>query len=1688
MKRWLRHSVRALGVVIGMIVLLVLFASTRPGTRWIVGAVLDRLSLYGATVSADAIDGRLPTHLTLIGSRFGLPGAEPFVAVDTLRVWYALWPLLRREVRLEEVEAIGWKLNVRQEAGGAWDLIALFPEDTTSSRISVSIDAATLAGGAVTASVYSPDRDSIYRMRDVTIASHGLRFGDALGLRLDTLHADLVFPDTTRQVALRASATLRDDLFTLGGLHLASDRSLVEGAGTLRLSVAERPLDQATFSLSARPIAFDDIRLFAPSLAPGGEATIDLLATSDAGEIRGEASVVFPDGGRIDASALARPYPDDLLQYQADAVVQHLDPGLFAGDSLRGRVDARLSVDLQGPHLDSLNGEARLDITRLQVGDLEIGRSLAFARFIAGMAEATIQTGLGDGLLAFAGVVRPFDQTPTYQLAGRVDRFDVADLQLASDWRSNLSLVFQASGSGFDPATASSLLELDFEPSTINDSRTGTGRLSLQLDDGNLDFSTSLLAGTGRIDARGALGFRAPYRVRVEEGSFDNVDVAALFGDTTRNVVRGRFSAEATGRTAEELTLAARLALHDSYYGSYYTEEATLDLALERGEATYKLDGRMQGGDVQLAGTVRPFDAEPTYAVDEGRLVDVDLGALLGRPDLDTRLTAALTGEGRRFASPAIRARLDFDPSRFNRQTIDHARATLDLGGDSLAVDLSVDTPAGEQRARVDMRRDGDVWQYRLEGERIEGLDLGAWMGRDAWTTDLNGHFAALGRGFELASMDLSGELALRSSTVNGESLEEVSVELDMRAGAGDASARVRFGQGRAEARARLRGVGGARPSYAVSGSLASFDLASIAGLDTLASRLTGTFRVDGAGRDIGAMQLAGAVDLGASAFGGIDIQAGRGRFRVDDGVIQIDTLRLATSAFDLEGQGGVLLPERAERPAHELVLTAQMKDIAPLRRFLDVETLGIQRGEVTARLVSRPADYRLESRVVLSGLVYESVRVADAQARWVAGMSTAGRVENSDLFGDIAVLSVPGLVVEDIHFEGTLQDERLPFVIDARMDSRRRAHLAGTVYTEADSQRVDLEALDITLNGDAWALDRTATVSYGRTYRVRNFLLESGDQQIAIDGLIDLNGEQNLGMSIDAFRVGSVAGLLGYEGLSGRLTGNLDLRGPAASPRVVSNLNMTVGSRGEPVGDLALIARYDSLRLQLDVLMKHQDESTFSLNGYVPANFALVSDARDQVGVRSEIADGPVELNARADSFAIGWILPFVDREFVDRLEGTLTTRLRVEGTAAEPVLQGEGRVRLSRVRAPFLGVSYSDVGVDFTTRDNVIYIEDVHARTGDGRVDAAGVLAMSSITEGTFEVDISAREFLAVDSRQYRAVASATLQLGGTLAHPALSGDVNLRSGDIFLDAWTSEDTTEVVFTQDDLLMLERTFGVRVTEKDTTSFDLYEAMSMDIDVSMDRDIWLRSKINPEMNIQFTGNLDLTKEPAKEQTIFGAIEVVPERSYIKEFGKRFAIRKGTLSFNGPATSPVMDIEARYEVPNQRSQENAVTINLDAEGQPDALNLTLSSEPSMELTDIISYIATGQPASEALLLGGSSNSSFASAGRGFAVSQGVGLLTSAIEDLVNKSGLELDVIQIETSASGRGATVTAGKYVTPKVYTSVSQPIGGADSGGATREIGTIVTLELQLMNSLLLRLLGGESTVQINLLWQHAY
>ncbi|MDX1547126.1 MAG: translocation/assembly module TamB [Rhodothermales bacterium] len=1650
-----------------------------------------------AALQIGRIDGNWLTGLRLYDVTLVQGGENRLAHADTLRLRYRLLSLLGGTIHVREAVAAGLDVEMTQQPDSTWDLLSVLRQDTTAADTSAGfafvVDRLRLRNSTFTAHFYNPRRDSTLRVQNLAAGLDSLRLGGGgdVALVVDHLRAGLQPPGQDYVADLRAEGRLVDGRLTLKEFAYQSPRTDLTAEGTAALpNDTQDTVHAIDFRVRAAPVALADLHPFVPALDSTGTATLDARLTGTTQNLTVALDGALSDGATLDLDATFA--LGEGVAYQLDGRVQDLDPNFFLADDFAPtRLSGTVRADLRGDSLEVLDGTARLRLTDARYGEYALDGAVASATFRNGTASLDLETALRGARFDVDGTVRPFAAVPTYDLRGQVSSLDLGRFTEGGTQSSDITGTFRLEGRGFAPDEARATATVQLAPSRINRYTIQDGRLTATLADGDLRFDTALELPEGAVAARGTadLGTET-LTYRIDEGSFRNLDLAALTGDTTRSSLTGTFSLRGSGTDpATDLRLDdLRLTLDDSYYGTYDVNDATLTGRLRGGRLDFDLAADLEGGDVDVAGTARPFDGVPTYTLTRGTFADVDIGELTGDPTRQSDLTGRilrLDGRGFDPRTAQIDAELELSESSYNRQQIDAARLTASLRQGLLDLDATLETPEGQTRLAGQLDLTGDDLTFALAEGTLTGLNLGALLGIDGLDTALSGTVDAFDvRGTDPETMRLLLDMDLSRSRINRATVEAGSlfVSLD------DGFARLATVLTLEEGSAVVSGSGALfaeRPTYEALGRLTNVDVAALAGLDTTRARLTGAFGLQGEGFDPETMRLDARVDLAESVYDSVRVDTLATRFTLAGGVLALDTLAVASNVARVRAGGPIALFDSTA--ASDFRLRADLRDPGPLRGFIGADVFSLGGGEVTAHVHGPPGSLLFDGAVSLRSLIYNDVRLAGLEG------STSGRFRpglEPELFevrAEMGYFSLPALTVQDTDFEAVYQNDEVRFSLGLEVDTRRDARLSGRIDLRPESQRFVVEALDLRFDDDRWELLQEASVTYGDAYRVSGLLLYSDDQQVAVDGVIDLDGEQSLVLTIENFRIGAVADLLEFRGLDGTLDGSLVLTGPAVAPNLEGTLAFDVISFEQAVGDLDLAVRYDSLRLHTEALLTHVDGSTLALDGFVPLDLRLrepEAPGQGAVQVRQAGTVGSEEVNLEltADRFNIGWIEPFLDPETVREVEGRLTGGVTVTGTFDRPLLAGEAMLGDARLALPALGVEYTDVRAEAVLADNQVQLAHLELHTGDdGSLIGHGTIDLAQLTLGQFDLEASADEFRAIDTREYRIVTDADLRLRGTTEAPVVTGTAELLSADIYLTETTAASQFgPVQLTEADVQMLENNFGLRLSEADTSTFDLYEAMTLDLDVQMERDVWLRSRKNPDMNIQFTGELDLTKAPYAEERIFGTIEVIPERSYLQEFGRRFNLESGTLTFNGPATNPYLDLAARYDVRSRGSQGTEIAITLGVEGRLDDLDLELTSNPPTDQTNIVSYLATGRPADKAFRLGGTLD-----VGTDLALSQ----LTNVIENAAG-SELGLDVIEIRQEGL-QGATITAGKYLSRKFYASVSWPINFSESAteaGTPSSSGREFTVEYELFYWLLARLTSDGTTVRVNLLYEYAY
>lgn len=1712
-RRVLRRVLLGLGGLVALVVVLVVALLLVLQTNWGASKVGDFLTevanpYEAADLSIGDIDGNWISHLELLDvalTRTDSASGERvrMAQLDSLELRYDLLSLFQKKLRVREVGVSGLSVAMRQQADSTWDLLQPFggAEDTSQSAFTVQVDDITVEDTRFAAQFYAPGRDSTLRVSNLSAQVDTLLLSpEETRVDLRSLQAWFTPPGDSLTRTFQASLALADGRLDVRQFGLDSPYSDVTAEGTLLLPNGGdgAPVEDADFTLTAQPLDFRDLAGFVPALDPSKSLTLEARVTGSSRLLTVDAGAQLSDGATVTLDGQLTPDAAGPLRYDLQGQIRSLNPAFFTADTSAGVLNADFAADLEGPQLDQIGGTAEARLFDTRVGEYQIGETNLEAAFTDGRAVFDLTSSLRGARFAAEGTARPFDAAPTYDARLRFDALDVGRLASAPAQQSNLAGTLRINGTGTDPAAADLTARLDLDPSTLNRYALDASRLEARLADGDVRFEADLNSPQGGLAAQGraqGLTTDAP-RFAVTEGVLDGVDVAALSGDTTRSRLRGTFSLRGQGSSTENLRIDdAALALRDSYYGPYQITEADLTAALADQRLRAQLRAALgDAGTFALNATARPFDDVLSYSVSDGSFENVNIGALAQdstqRSDLDG--TFALDGRGTDPQALSLTAELGLTGDSLNQQAIESAQLSAALDGGALTYDAQLTVPEGRTQLAGTARPFDETPRFALTEGALRGLNLGALAGIDGLQTNLNADLQASAEGTDPRTATLGAQIDFAESRINDAQITGGAVQVQAENGQASVDGTVNLDQGRLTLGGQADFSGDA-PRYEAEGTAEALDLAALAGIDTLEAGASLRFAVQGQGTDPAAMTLTAQAQLTDARVGPVTADSSSLDVRLANGLLRVDSLRLRSNVLTARGGGQIALFDTAAAYPSDFRLAATVESLTPLESLIGAQTLALSGGEATLRVEGPPGRVGFEAAANLRSLVYNDIRLAGFETTATGQISDSLSLASADVRGSLAYLTLPSIDAENTDFElNYTDDQQLAFLTDLTLDEDRQSRFTGVLDLRPDNQRLQLDTLNVRLGEARWELLQEASITYGEAYRVSGFLISSETQQIAMDGVVDLDGEQNLVLTIEGFRLGAVADLGGFDGLDGTLNGSLDLTGPAEAPQIDGALAFNIRSYGDPVGDLSLALGYADQRFTLDALLTHRDGSTLSAEGGVPVDLRL-NTASDSAGAAPDLlAQQDLDLSVTADAFSIGWIRPFLDPATIDRIGGQLTGDLQITGTPDAPELTGEAALEGAALGLADLGVTYRDLEADLQFTEDQVVLRSAQMTSDGGRLTAEGTINLTNLTLGQYALDIRARDFLAISSPEIRTVTDADLQLRGTTEQPELTGDLNLVSADIYIggdDEAANPDLAEVALSEGDLTTLRERFGVRVSEADTTTVTAYEALAMTLDIEMQRDVWLRSRSNPELNVQFIGDLDVQKEHFEDLQVFGTIEVLPERSYVEQFGKRFTITNGTLSFNGAVADPVLDLEAAYGVPAQGTAgQDQITITLGVEGRPDDLNLTLGSEPPASQADIVSYIATGRPADQAFQ-GGSGGEGGGEGLGGAATGLAIGQAAALVENLVG-SELGLDVVEIEPDGLN-GATLTAGRYLSPRLYVAVRQPFSrGSASASTTGQDApqTQVTLEYELANWLLGRLTGGAGTLQANLQFRYAY
>lgn len=1690
---WARNIAIAVLSVIAVVLTIVFIAimaitQTDRGRAEVLRFALDQLNdTVEGEVSVGRLEGDLLRGLRLIDVSIVDDDGEPLLRADTASTGFSLMALLRQRIILDDLRLVNADIVLNEDPGRDWNFVRIFqPEpdveaDPTGWGEWVQFRGVELVNSNITMrSSWKPPEDlspaeqeealrealSEDSRTNVVAVADGhqtvmeFRNLDALISRVLVAHPDthgipidverfsgIVQPFRPPAADIRDlsgnfriegdSLFFRDVAATLPGSELSGEGAFAMANGQMMLR------------LSAAPVALDDLRWLYPPLPQEG-------------------------GGRLELSLFMGSKNNHILAYDMDLQIREsslagrtefvvgdtmwLNDTDLRFDRLDTRLIAELAPDLAIPRHGFLNGRAAVTGS---MAAMQVDADITFDDHQGGISRV-----VADGQL------------------GMDDRFETRGLHVR-----------------FEPLQAE-LIRAFAPDAPINGAITGFAEVTGAMP-GPLRLTTDLTlrdprTGVSRVAASGGIDMRDELRLRGMDVRIDPLQLDLVRQDLPDLPAGGRITGRMRldGYPQRALQVDGVLALADPQSGVSRLA-ATGGVAF--GDELRFDNFRMQLDPIQLD-LLRGYASD--IPPDAALFGPIRLDGVLERHlnvDANLLLDDSQTGPSRVAARGAVAIdqsvlfrdlALRFDPLQVSLiQSFDPEfplggvlEGTARLNGSAASrIDVDADivhTQAGERSA--------------IEGQATIGMGPGEPVRVDMALQPVS--LATVGLFAPEAGLrgEARGRVRARGT------FDDVIFDADL---AFDHGGRLST-EGRLGLDEPLR--------YDVTLTLEDFDLDAVSSQAPAPTSLTGTAVADGRGTDPETMQANIRADFSGVEAGDARAEEIRLRVSIDDGLARVEdsVVRLATAEAVFEGSFGL-----AAQRSGTLNYAVTVDSLHLFSPFVPVADTGIVEPRPAVRELAL-AEAREEAQRAMDDAHVEflatgqypdvQIEVDTLAIVGVPADSLGGRIDIAGtIIGNIERFDIAGEAeVEDLVYAGNYVEQgRATYDlrnvgeenIDAEIDAEFETVLAGgfsferasvdidysgmrfgegtariEVYPDEDTDlvldtrfalslegnEVRLRDMSVRLDTVTWQTTQPGTINWGvRGIELQTIELQRTDDRgrIWIDGLLAEEGASNLDVVIDDLEIGHVFALLQDDtDAEGRLDVDARLNGSLEAPQIEGTAALRNARFDEDTTpDLRLTFAYIDRELTADAELLHQDRVVASLDAVVPIDLSSTAEG-------PRLLDLPMQVDFRAAALPVDALPAFTDQ--VEAVEGTISADVSMRGTPGAPVVDGQLSLAIETLRLTELGVRYDRIVGTAHMQENVIRVDSIVAWSS-GPIRIAGDVNLTSLSNPEFDLTVEARRAWVINTEDARLQVDADLAISGPLAGVTITGDVRTREGVIYIpeiDELAAPgpinlEDPEVFARADSLLLLQRDAVLAQSE-------LIQNLDVDIEVTIDRDVWLRSteanvevytppEIGP-LRVQMHGLAD-------DLVIEGTINT--DRGEFEYLSRRFRLTRGAVIFQGgDELDPILQVAAEHQVSLAGRESFDIRIVISGTMQDLDIELESTAQPPISQTDLLSFLAFGREASSMMQQQGSSLSGQGSASGGLvgnvaamAAQQYVAIALEAVASELERDvarAVGLDVIRITPAPlppelfTGdfldilRGTEIEAGSYISSRMF------------------------------------------------------
>ena len=351
--------------------------------------------------------------------------------------------------------------------------------------------------------------------------------------------------------------------------------------------------------------------------------------------------------------------------------------------------------------------------------------------------------------------------------------------------------------------------------------------------------------------------------------------------------------------------------------------------------------------------------------------------------------------------------------------------------------------------------------------------------------------------------------------------------------------------------------------------------------------------------------------------------------------------------------------------------------------------------------------------------------------------------------------------------------------------------------------------------------------------------------------------------------------------------------------------------------------------------------DASFAGQGAVNGTLSLPNFNALQVYNPEQAVTGSVHISWQ-DLTPLATLFPLLDSP-----EGKMELTSSVTGTISKPLFDGSASISDASVGLPELGTHLTDIQILGQSDGPHTLRVKGSARSGEGRVTVTGQAKLDPEKGWPTQLHFSGDTFELVRKPGMWLHVSPELDLNIALPDISIEGDLTIAKG-----TFESKDSSSIVYPSSDVTIT----GASLTPRNQAA--------RRINVRYNVRTLLGKRVNFEaygLTGRLEGSVLVRREPGQVTTGIGEVTIQDGR--YRFYGSELEISRGRLIFaSGPATNPDVDIRASRVIEDPLAP---ATVGVQASGRIKEPVFTLFSTPTMEDTNILSYLLLGRPVLQA---------------------------------------------------------------------------------------------------------------------------